>query len=68
MAYLEGIADGEQFICEAREITKRKPVIAIKSGTTSGGSRAVSSHTGTLAGSERAYGWCTASWLSRRVV
>lgn len=55
MAYLEGIADGERFIHEARKITKRKPVIAIKSGTTSGGSRAVSSHTGTLAGSERAY-------------
>jgi acetyltransferase len=55
MAYLEGIADGERFIREAREITKKKPVIAIKSGTTSAGSRAVSSHTGTLAGSERAY-------------
>ncbi len=55
MAYLEGIASGERFIYEAREITKEKPVIAIKSGTTSGGSRAVSSHTGTLAGSERAY-------------
>lgn len=55
MAYLEGIVDGGRFICEARQITKRKPVIAIKSGTTSGGSRAVSSHTGTLAGSERAY-------------
>jgi acetyltransferase len=55
MAYLEGIADGEQFIREARQITKKKPVIAIKSGTTSAGSRAVSSHTGTLAGSERAY-------------
>jgi acetyltransferase len=55
LAYLEGIEDGERFISEARQITKKKPVIAIKSGTTSGGSRAVSSHTGTLAGSERAY-------------
>jgi acetyl coenzyme A synthetase (ADP forming)-like protein len=55
MAYLEGIANGEHFIREARRITKFKPVIAIKSGFTSGGSRAVSSHTGTLAGSERAY-------------
>ncbi len=55
MAYLEGVVDGGQFIAKGREITKRKPVIAIKSGTTSGGSRAVSSHTGTLAGSERAY-------------
>ncbi len=55
LAYLEGIVDGGRFISEARQITKKKPVIAIKSGTTSGGSRAVSSHTGTLAGSERAY-------------
>jgi len=55
MAYLEGIADGARFIETVRRVTKRKPVIAIKSGTTSAGSRAVSSHTGTLAGSERAY-------------
>jgi len=55
MAYLEGIADGARFIEVARRLTKHKPVIAIKSGSTSAGSRAVSSHTGTLAGSERAY-------------
>jgi acetyltransferase len=55
LAYLEGIADGERFLHEASRITKHKPLIAIKSGTTSSGSRAVSSHTGTLAGSERAY-------------
>ena len=55
LAYLEGIADGARFIEIARRLTKRKPIIAIKSGTTSAGSRAVSSHTGTLAGSERAY-------------
>ena len=55
MAYLEGISDGKHFIDVARQVTKKKPVIAIKSGTTSAGSRAVSSHTGTLAGSERAY-------------
>jgi acetyltransferase len=55
MAYLEGIADGAHFIDVARRLTKHKPVIAIKSGSTSAGSRAVSSHTGTLAGSERAY-------------
>lgn len=55
MGYLEGIADGARFISVARELTKKKPVIAIKSGTTNAGSKAVSSHTGTLAGSERAY-------------
>jgi acetyltransferase len=55
MAYLEGIANGPRFIDVARQMTKHKPMIAIKSGSTSAGSRAVSSHTGTLAGSERAY-------------
>lgn len=55
MAYLEGIQDGARFIEVARQVSKKKPIIAIKSGTTSAGSRAVSSHTGTLAGSEQAY-------------
>jgi acetyltransferase len=39
----------------AREVTRNKPVVAIKSGVTKSGSRAVSSHTGSLAGSEEAY-------------
>ena len=55
LAYLEGITDGTRFIEVARRITKKKPIVAIKAGVTSSGSRAVSSHTGALAGSERAY-------------
>ncbi len=55
MAYLEGITDGNRFVDVARRLTKKKPVIAIKSGTTGAGAKAVSSHTGTLAGSDRAY-------------
>jgi acetyl coenzyme A synthetase (ADP forming)-like protein len=55
MAYLEGIENGQEFLRVASQATRTKPIIAIKSGTTSAGSRAVSSHTGTLAGSERAY-------------
>jgi len=55
VGYLEGITDGPEFMRVAREVTRHKPIIAIKSGTTSAGSRAVSSHTGTLAGSEKAY-------------
>ncbi len=54
-AYLEGISNGPEFMRVAREVTRQKPIVAIKSGTTSAGSRAVSSHTGTLAGSEKAY-------------
>jgi acetyltransferase len=55
MAYLEGIVDGPRFMQTARQLTKQKPLIVVKSGTTSAGSRAVSSHTGTLAGSDAAY-------------
>lgn len=55
LAYLEGIGDGSAFIAAARDVTKHTPVIAIKSGTTQSGARAASSHTGALAGSERAY-------------
>jgi acetyl coenzyme A synthetase (ADP forming)-like protein len=55
VAYLEGIVDGARFMEVARKVNMRKPIVAIKSGTTSAGSRAVSSHTGTLAGSEKAY-------------
>ena len=54
-AYLEGVADGQRFLETARRVTRTKPILAIKAGTTGAGARAVSSHTGTLAGSERAY-------------
>ncbi|MCK4898360.1 MAG: acetate--CoA ligase family protein, partial [Anaerolineales bacterium] len=55
MMYIEGLPNGHEFIEVARQITKKMPVIAIKSGVTQSGSRAVSSHTGSLAGSEQAY-------------
>jgi len=55
LIYSEGLPNGEEFIRVAREVTRQKPVIAIKSGVTQSGSRAVSSHTGSLAGSEQAY-------------
>ena len=54
-AYLEGVKDGPEFIKIAQRVTQSKPVIIVKSGRTSVGSRAVSSHTGTLAGSDAAY-------------
>jgi acetyl coenzyme A synthetase (ADP forming)-like protein len=55
MIYSEGMPQGQKFIDVAREVTRKKPVVAIKSGVTQSGSRAVSSHTGSLAGSEQAY-------------
>ena len=55
MAYLESITNGPEFIRAASEVTRHKPIISVKSGTTSAGSKAASSHTGSLAGSESAY-------------
>jgi acetyltransferase len=55
LAYLEGITDGGRFIEVAREVSRARPVIVVKSGRTSAGARAVSSHTGSLAGSDAAY-------------
>ena len=54
-AYVEGVTDGAEFIEVCSQVTKRKPVILVKAGNTDAGAKAVSSHTGTLAGSSRAY-------------
>ncbi len=54
-AYLEGVKYGVEFIKISSRVSKSKPIIVIKSGNTDAGARAVSSHTGTLAGSAKAY-------------
>lgn len=55
VGYIEGIKDGRAFMEVASRVTKKKPVILIKSGCSEAGARAVSSHTGSLAGSENAF-------------
>lgn len=55
IGYLEGIDDGEAFIRAAREVTEETPIVLVKSGRTDAGAQAASSHTGAIAGSERAY-------------
>ena len=50
--YLEGIRDGNRVTQLIRTINRTKPVIIWKGGLTDTGSRAVASHTGSLAGSE----------------
>lgn len=54
-SYIEGIKNGREFLDVAKEVGEKKPIIAIKAGSTEAGARAVSSHTGTLAGSENIY-------------
>jgi len=53
--YLEGVKEGRKFMKIAKKVTKKKPVIVIKGGRTKAGSKAVSSHTGSLAGNDAVY-------------
>jgi len=50
--YLEGVKDGRKLVRQVREINRHKPVILWKAGLTIPGSRAVVSHTASLAGQE----------------
>jgi acyl-CoA synthetase (NDP forming) len=50
--YLEGTRDGQRLLEVLREVSLKKPVVIWKGGRTEGGSRAVASHTGSLAVSQ----------------
>lgn len=54
-AYVEAIQEGRRFVEVVREVSKKKPVVLLKAGKTNAGARAVSSHTGSIAGSMAAY-------------
>ncbi len=53
--YSEGISDGQRFMQVARKVSKKKPIVFLKAGKNAAGEKAVSSHTGSLAGSYAAY-------------
>jgi acetate---CoA ligase (ADP-forming) len=55
VAYLEGMADGRRFFETLRGVTAAKPVVVLKAGRSAEAARAVTSHTGALAGSDRAF-------------
>ncbi|KPV63073.1 MAG: Acyl-CoA synthetase (NDP forming) [Candidatus Bathyarchaeota archaeon BA2] len=48
--YIEGVKDGRSFLTTARRVSKRKPILVLKSGVTERGSKVATSHTGSLAG------------------
>jgi acetyl coenzyme A synthetase (ADP forming)-like protein len=54
LLYVESFGNPRRFARLARRVARRKPVLALKSGTTATGQRAASSHTAALAGSEAA--------------
>jgi len=52
LLYLESFGNPAKFTQIARRVARKKPILAVKSGRTESGSRAASSHTGALAGSD----------------
>ncbi len=55
LLYVEDIKEGREFIKVAGEVTKKKPIVALKAGRTAAGARAAASHTGAIAGSDQIY-------------
>jgi acetyltransferase len=53
--YVEAIKDGKKFMEIAKEVSKKKPLIGLKSGRTKGGQEAASTHTGSIAGNYQVY-------------
>ena len=49
-AYIEGVKNGNHILNSLKEAAKKKPVVVLKGGRSSEGSRAAASHTGALAG------------------
>jgi len=56
VGYLENITEGNKFLQVAEQAASRKPVVVLKVGVTQAGAKAASSHTGSLAGADMAYG------------
>ena len=54
LLYLESFGNPDKFSRLARRIARRKPVLALKAGSTEAGARAASSHTAALASSDTA--------------
>ena len=55
LLYMEAVTNAAKFMSAARRAARVKPVIIIKSGRHTAAAQAAASHTGRLAGSDRAY-------------
>ncbi len=54
LMYLESFGNPQRFLEICQRVSKKKPIIAVKSGRTAAGARAAASHTGSLAGADNA--------------
>ena len=55
LLYMESLTNAPKFMSAARRAARVKPVIVMKAGRHAAGAKAAFSHTGALAGSDRAY-------------
>jgi acetyltransferase len=55
LLYVEGIRNARRFMSALRAAARVKPVVALKVGRSASGSRAASSHTGALVGSDEVF-------------
>lgn len=54
LLYMESIQNPQNFRKLATRVTKKKPILALKAGRSAAGASAASSHTGSLAGADKA--------------
>jgi acyl-CoA synthetase (NDP forming) len=66
ICYIEGFQDGDRFYRIAREVTRKKPIVAYKAGKTAAGAKAAMSHTASIAGTDAIFdGICRQAGIIR---
>lgn len=55
LIYMESLKDARKFLSAAREVTRSKPIVVLKSGRSARGAQAAKSHTGSLAGNDKVF-------------
>lgn len=55
LLYMENLTNTRKFMSAARSVSRIKPIIVLKAGRSSAGSRAATTHTGAMAGEDAVY-------------
>lgn len=55
LSYIEGVKNPRKFLQIGRQVSMKKPIVALKGGQTSAGSSAAASHTGSMAGANEIF-------------
>lgn len=53
--HIEDVKEGREFLQVATEVSRQKPILALKTGRTAAGAKAASSHSGSLVGEDAVY-------------